>query len=61
MSKTKTQSTVLPKFKTHKSCVRFQAPDAAKEDVTASCYLQNKAYKALGEPDSIEITIKGAD
>lgn len=56
----KTQTTVLPKYKVHKSCVRFQAEDASKEKVTSSCYLQNAAYEALGKPDSIKVSVEAA-
>ena len=50
----KSVETTLPKVKTCKSCVRFNADS---DKVTACLYLMNESYKALGSPETIKVTV----
>ncbi len=56
----KPATVVLTKDKTCKSCVRFVGKDADSKDVTASLYLQNVSYEALGKPNKIKVSVEAA-
>ena len=51
---------VLKKDKTCKNCVRFAGTGEDAKNVAASLYLQNAAYKELGNPGSVKITVEAA-
>jgi len=54
----KGKSVTMKQDKVCKSCVRFSGEGEAAESVAASLYLQNDAYKALGEPKKINVTVE---
>jgi len=60
MAKEKAQSVEMTKDKVCKSCVRYRGEGKDAEAVGNSFYLQNAAFKALGEPEDIKITVSSA-
>ncbi len=61
MPKKRTVTTRLKKFKTCKSCVRFNTVDAANEKALISIYVKNETLKKLGNPDEIFVTLSAAE
>ena len=47
----------MAKDKVCKSCVRFKGEGKEADTVGSSFYLQNAAYKALGDPDKIVLSV----
>jgi hypothetical protein len=56
----KAQVVTMKQDKVCKSCVRFSGEGEAADQVAASLYLQNDAFKALGEPKKITVTVDAA-
>ena len=44
-----------------KSCVRCRAEGPEGDTVSASIYVQNSAYEALGKPKKFKVTVEAAD